>query len=219
MCAPLHIHDRRYWRPRRFSSPPLLRCEIYEQPILASGPLGQRPRDRTHASRTWPPCKDDVAVLAQGTAAQPLGVFGNWPPNWYVNAIAMAEHLRAEHRVRDLLRALAHLLRSRNDDHYMQYVEAPMADFLPALGGDHYPTGALPILHDYVMQWGRYVEGWLFEEYMNVWFPHQQLRLRQMEGEGPGSLVHLPALQSQAQYAGGDCSAAWPLPPWTKPRC
>eukprot|EP00439_Symbiodinium_sp_Y106_P040510 s1040_g4.t5 len=147
-----------------------------------------------------------LSVLAQGTAAQPLGVFGNWPPNWYVNAIAMAEHLRAEHRVRDLLRALAHLLRSRNDDHYMQYVEAPMADFLPALGGDHYPTGALPILHDYVMQWGRYVEGWLFEEYMNEkgrarWFTCQRYNhKRNMPVEIAADLPVAPP---------GDATADW----------
>ena len=142
-----------------------------------------------------------LSTLAQGTAAQPVGAFGNRGPNRYVNAIGMADFLRAEHRVNDLLHALAHLLRSRDDEHYMQYAEVPMADFLQALGGEGYPGGALPILHDHVMHWARYVEGCLFEEYMNVWFPHQQLRFRHMEGSGPGSLLQLPPTPGENEAA------------------
>ncbi|CAE7579342.1 RTase [Symbiodinium sp. CCMP2592] len=80
-----------------------------------------------------------------------------------------------------------------DDRFYEEWTLDPQYDMEHQMGASYIPQGSLPILPNDIMQWARYTEEHFHDEYLDVYFPHQQLALLTQAGEAPTMLLPLAA--------------------------
>ncbi|CAE7252242.1 unnamed protein product [Symbiodinium sp. CCMP2592] len=152
--------------------------------------LGPEPARCTPGAVQW----TTAVTLLQGrqTFGQPPEVLGNWPPNWYIQGQAMAAPLlESGSDPNDLMGFLYALIQSREDDHYSGFVYDLTADVEQWIGGNLVPANEVCQLSPEEMRWCRYIEEHFHLEYLEAYYPHQQVALENQAGTLPHEFFNL----------------------------